>query len=132
MDLKNTYLHKRNTSVKVDGRVYQIDEYGIAAGVDPQDARKLLCDKRAWQILRQPAKAEEPVAVPPVPEPVKVPTEPMVEPPAPMPGPGPELIPTGAAEAALAPEKPVEPAVEEKAPEPTPPAKNGPGRPRKR
>lgn len=148
MDLKNAYQHKRGTSVKVDGKVYQIGEDGIARNVDPVHARKLMGDKKAWMILRQPVElvADDtrpevaavpepaPVEVPPVleaPLAEKVPTEPMVEAPQPMPGPGPELTPTGAAEAALTPEKPQVPVAPKPAPEPPAWNKKGSGRPRK-
>jgi hypothetical protein len=130
MDLKNTYLHARGTSVKVQGHVYEIDPKGIAHGVAPEHARRLMKDKVAWKMYRQPAEAEpEPEAE----QKPKVPTEPMVEVPAPMPGPGPELIPSGAAEAAFEPAPlPVEAPKPAPLPEPSSSYKRGPGRPKGR
>jgi len=133
MDLKNTHLHARNTSVKVQGRVYEIDPKGIARGVEPEHARRLLKDKVAWKVYRQPTESEPEPTVAPVIEKPKVPTEPMVEAPAPMPGPGPELILFGATEAAFEPAPlPVEAPEPAPLPEPLPSYKRGPGRPKAR
>jgi hypothetical protein len=85
MDLINVLVHKRNTTVTVNGHTYPIDGDGVVRGVQQPDATKLLQNTEAWRQFngkapKGPAAAPQgkiallgqdglPIAVPPPPPP---------------------------------------------------------------
>ena len=49
MDLVNLLLHRRNSTVTVNGTVYKIDADGGCRGVADADAAKMLGNREAWR-----------------------------------------------------------------------------------
>jgi hypothetical protein len=89
MKLQNVLPHMANGSVLVNGHQYELDAQGVVlSDMTAEDARKLLTNRAAWRIAieRQVVTPEpvaperpitvpdarEPVAFPPVPEPLPV------------------------------------------------------------
>ena len=72
MRLQNTLQHMKNASVKVNGTRYEIDADGIADVSSEEDAKKLLTNKSAWQLLSSmiepPPSKKEAVVINEIPE----------------------------------------------------------------
>ena len=74
MDLLNAFKHMKGQQVTVNGNTYTVDSKGVAKGVKPEDAAKLLQNRKAWSpapgerapvTIKEAPKAKQEVAPPP-------------------------------------------------------------------
>ncbi len=80
MDLKNANVHMANQSVKLDGKVYKIDQNCIIKGVELGEAKKFLAMREWSAVVERAPVVPPPASSVPVPEPEPEPKIPAPEP----------------------------------------------------